>query len=298
MVCAVIDVGSNTIRMSVYKIENGRFSVLFSKKETAGLANYIMLRQMSPEGVNEAVDVLNSFKSVLKYIAVDELHVFATASLRNIDNSLGVLEAVKRGTGFDIEIISGEEEAELGFAGASCQAPFSSGYLFDVGGGSAEIVSFENMKPDFTTSIEIGSLNLYKNNVEKIWPKKKEMESINKRIDDVLTGLPDVRKPALIGVGGTARSLRDLINSRMGYPAANKTVTMEELEGIAEFLQGKSREALDAVLKKCPDRIHTIIPGTMLINGLAKRFGSEKLYISDYGVREGYLWKNIMMNLI
>ena len=124
------------------------------------------------------------------------------------------------------------------------------------------------------------------------------MESINKRIDDVLSGLPDVRKPALIGVGGTARSLRDLINSRMGYPAANKTVTMEELEGMAEFLQGKSREALDAVLKKCPDRIHTIIPGTMLINGLAKRFGSEKLYISDYGVREGYLWKNIMMNLI
>lgn len=298
MVCAVIDVGSNTIRMSVYKIENGRFSVLFSKKETAGLANYIMLRQMSPEGVNEAVDVLNSFKSVLQYISVDELHVFATASLRNIDNSQGVLEAIKRGTGFDIEIISGEEEAQLGFAGANCQAPFSSGYLFDVGGGSAEIVSFENMKPDFTTSIEIGSLNLYKNNVEKIWPKKKEMESINERIKSVLSGLPDAKKPALIGVGGTARSLRDLINARMGYPAANKTVTMEELEAMAELLQGKSREALDAVLKKCPDRIHTIIPGAMLINGLAKRFGSEKLYISDYGVREGYLWKNVMKNLI
>ena len=79
MICAIIDVGSNTVRMSVYKTEKDSFSILFSKKETAGLASYIKRSAMSEEGIDEAIRVIESLRSTLSYTNADELHIFATA---------------------------------------------------------------------------------------------------------------------------------------------------------------------------------------------------------------------------
>lgn len=87
---AIVDLGSNTIRLSVYQTqEDGRFRLLFSEKETAGLANYISGGRMRPEGIVRAGEVLMDFKRLLMQFAMEELHVFATASLRNIRNTGG-----------------------------------------------------------------------------------------------------------------------------------------------------------------------------------------------------------------
>ncbi|MGN0136463.1 Ppx/GppA phosphatase family protein [Anaerotignum sp.] len=296
MICAIIDIGSNTMRMSVYKIEGQQFSVLLSKKETAGLANYITEGEMSEEGIGVMIGVLRRFCASLEYVTVDTIHAFATASLRNITNSEQAIERIHHAVGLEIELISGEEEAIMSFSGAVNAAPFEDGCLFDLGGGSTEIVAFDDRHPYYINSIGIGCLNLYKEHVEKIWPKRREIEEMRNFIEGSLTNLelPHVPKPLLIGVGGTARSLRGLINLRENRDASCKEITRKELEDTIAFLLKKDTAARDAVLKKCPDRIHTIIPGALVIQTLAKKMHAERLYISDYGVREGYLWKKII----
>lgn len=83
---AVIDVGSNTVRLSAYRVENKKFEQLFTVKETVGLAGYIKEKKMSEEGMEQAARTLNRFKRILNQFDIDRVWVFATASLRNIKN--------------------------------------------------------------------------------------------------------------------------------------------------------------------------------------------------------------------
>lgn len=177
MICAIIDIGSNTMRMSVYKIEGQQFSVLLSKKETAGLANYVSEGEMSEEGIGVMIAVLRRFCISLEYVNVDTIHAFATASLRNITNSGHAMERIRNAIGLEIELISGAEEASLSFSGAVSAAPFEDGCLFDLGGGSTEIVAFDDRHPYYINSMEMGCLNLYKGYVEKICRKDMAQEA-------------------------------------------------------------------------------------------------------------------------
>lgn len=300
MIAAVIDIGSNTMRMSVYKIEGQKFTVLLSKKETAGLVNYITEGEMSEEGIGVLIDVLRQFCSSLEEISVNSINAFATASLRNVANSEQVLARVFHAVGLKVALLSGEGEAILSFLGAVHASPFADGCLFDLGGGSTEIVAFRQRKPYYAKSMNIGCLNLYKRYVKKIWPKKLEIEEMKLFIERNLAEavLPEQPQPLLIGVGGTARSLLELINLREKRDASHREITMEELHTCVSFLLKRDTNAKDAVLKKCPDRIHTIIPGALLMQALAKKMKAERLYISEYGVREGYLWKEFIKTTI
>ena len=114
MKCAIVDLGSNTIRLSLYNtLENGSFETLFSKKYMAGLAGYVSHGIMSNDGINQACAVLLDFKVLLQQLGVNEMHVFATASLRNIKNTEKALETIKRRTGLCVDVIAGSERRYL-----------------------------------------------------------------------------------------------------------------------------------------------------------------------------------------
>ena len=100
--------------------------------------------------------------------------------------------------------------------------------------------------------------------------------------------LPEHPQPLLIGVGGTARSLLELINLREKRDASHREITMEELHTCVSISAEKGYQCQRMrLLKKCPDRIHTIIPGALLMQALAKKMKAERLYISEYGVKRG-----------
>ena len=116
---AVIDIGSNSMRLSVYETtETGTFTILFKDKIMAGLAGYVEEGALSPEGITRAILGLRSFRGTLRALNIPQVAVFATASLRNIRNTAQAVAEIQRGTGFAIEVLSGEEEARLGYAGA------------------------------------------------------------------------------------------------------------------------------------------------------------------------------------
>ena len=129
---AIIDIGSNTIRLNVYQVEeDGAIHSIFQSKETAGLAGYVQEDgSMSREGLDRAADALLRFRSILDALHIENRAVFATASLRNITNSEEAVFQLQERTGLMIRLLSGREEAILDYVGATPIPGFQLRYIY------------------------------------------------------------------------------------------------------------------------------------------------------------------------
>lgn len=296
---AVVDLGSNTIRLSLYNsLGSGEFELLFSEKEMAGLVNYISQDVLSDEGIEEACSVLKKFRSLLSQFNVDEMHVFATASLRNIKNTEQTVQKIKESTGIEVDVISGETEALYGYSGALLNCDHNIGAMFDIGGGSTEIIKIDSGKITEAESVKIGSLNLFNQFVSKIWPDKSELNDIKLKIEETFVKEKKHKSNTVCGVGGTARAVLKIANRFYGKNSQNRMMSMEELKEITDILTEKKKSARKLILKSCPDRIHTIIPGTLIMHSICSIFCEKEIYISKYGVREGYLCHKLLKDKI
>lgn len=294
---AVVDLGSNTIRMTLYDVqEQGGFQALFSEKRMAGLVNYIQSGSLSRAGIEVACSALRGFQRLLAQFGPVPMHVFATASLRNIRNTEEVLAAIRESTGLEVEVISGELEARYGCIGALLTCPLAGGAVFDIGGGSTEIVRLENGKIISAQSLDMGSLNLYNRYVSELWPSRPEIEDLAAAVRKKLrkADLPKKPDPFICGIGGTARAVLKIANQYLEKPESNRLLTLAELDRTASMLLDRKNTARKLILKNCPDRVHTILPGVIIMTTLTHKLCKEQLYISRYGVREGYLCQKLI----
>lgn len=289
---AVIDIGSNTIRLVIYKIENHQIRALLNKKSPAGLAGYINKnRCLKKSGIRKAVGVLREFREILEHMTIREVFPFATASLRNINNAPEVLDAIKKECGFDVRILSGEEEAVFDYYGALQAMEMDCGLLCDIGGGSTEIVTYRDHAIHTAVSLPIGSLNLYQNFVKSILPRKKELEALRQHVRKSLESLPDLKYPVtdLCAIGGSARAALQMVRSAareedsLSYPPQRlEDFLTEAVEAPEEFAR--------RLLKTAPERIHTFLPGAAVLLTVAEYYHIKRILTVPYGVREGYLY--------
>ncbi len=297
MIYALVDIGSNTMRMNIYKSKNNNIDLLFTSKQSAGLAGYVENGIMSKKGIKKAIEALKSFMEIVNHFEIDKMYVFATAALRNVYNSESAVSEIEKATGLDIDVISGEQEARLDFIGATKLFDLKEGILVDIGGGSTEIVTFKNQKIISAISFPLGSLNSYKMYVSEILPNKKEIKDIKNHLERELSGLTQIDKEnykVLCGVGGSIRATRKLHNWIYEAPSDNNTISSKNLKSMVKFLSKGSKESIDAILQVSPDRVHTILPGIIILNEIVKKFGSDEIIVSDYGVREGYLFEKVL----
>ena len=293
----IVDLGSNTVRLSLYRVlPEGDYDLLFSKKEMAGLVNYISGGVLSQEGIHRACSILEKFRELLRHFGVENFYIFATAPLRNIRNSEEAVHTIRKKTGLDVDVLSGDLEAELGYYGALRTLNLKDGALFDIGGGSTEIVEVRAGKILRAQSLPLGSLNLFKACESRIWPKPKELEEMRKIVRRTLAeaNLPQERVDRVCGVGGTARALLKIANTWYGRPELERRMTPKDLHQLNKELQKQSGEVRQLVLNHCPDRLHTILPGALLMDTVTKSLCREELYISRTGVREGYLYHKVL----
>lgn len=298
MMTAIVDLGSNTIRLCVYDCTDESAKLILERKTMAGMVNFIENKKLSAQGIHRACDILIEYKDILHNFQLKDIdvHVFATASLRNIKNSEEVIESIKDLTGFDVDIISGKEEALLDFKGATNQFLYENGVLVDIGGGSTEIVVFKNRQVISADSMPVGSLNMYIKHVNKIIPKEKERIAIK---EDVLENLKMLGIKAetirtICGVGGTIRAACKLSNDMFNHPQNNLIVNVKHLDKVVDSIKDSKKLTLKSLLKNVPDRIHTIIPGLIVLETIANYFNSQNIIVSKYGVREGYLYERIL----
>ncbi|MGN0505582.1 MAG: hypothetical protein ACI4FZ_03420 [Lachnospiraceae bacterium] len=295
---AIIDIGSNSMRLTVYEAENHNFKILFKEKIMAGLAGYVENGCISEDGIHRAYEGLLEFKNTLELLGITEkIYVFATASLRNIINTDEAVAKITAATGFPIDVISGEEEAQLGYIGAMHELSAADGTFVDIGGASTEITIFAAGSVLFSKSYRIGSLNLYKNCVKKILPGDGSVKRIRGAVNAELqrqTFDGFIPQKQLICTGGTARSILKFAKHIGLVSDSENTISAEELKEVGKLFLDDSKVAADAILKVDPERIHTIIPGYLILQSIAEQFESERITVSNYGVREGYLCQKVL----
>lgn len=291
---AVIDIGSNSVRLTVYETEGADFKILFREKIMAGLAGYVDKNgNLSAVGIECACSGLKIFFDILKSLHIENTAVFATASLRNINNTDEAAAQIKAACGCQIEILSEKDEALCGYYGAMREFELPDGAFIDVGGGSTELVTFENAGIIDCKSFPIGSLGLYSSCVKKILPGKGSRErilcEIKKQTENCSIFSSYAKRPVLTGVGGTARALLKMAKSCFELPESCRCISAYQLEKLCGFLCSGSKKAADLILKLEPDRIHTIVPGAMILHHIFRLLDADELIVSKYGVREGYL---------
>lgn len=298
MIYAVIDIGSNTVRLSVYKVHGEKVTNLFNEKEQASLKTYVKDGILLEKGIDRLVSTLKKFKAVVdNFEDIDELHPFATATIRDAANRTEILDRVKEEVGLDIEIISGEEEAKLAFIGASSYVEVSRGILTDIGGGSSEVVIIDQNKVIKSTSLSIGSLSAFNDYVDGLFLNKDEKKDIDTAVKDLLESNKMYREEQelLCAVGGTARATLKFYNEYYNESSYNTVMDASKLNDmIKEFIEKEPRDILDAILAVKPDRVHTLLPGMVILNRLTKYFYCEKISISQTGVREGYVYNKLL----
>lgn len=294
---AVIDIGSNSMRLTLYETDGEKFKILFREKIMAGLAGYVKAGSMSAQGIQRACEGLLEFRQTLELLGISGAAVFATAALRNISNTADALAEIQAATGFSVEVLSGKQEALLGYAGAMRELHFSGGVFLDVGGASTEVVTFAREQVQSSVSFAIGSLSLYRSCVKHILPGKGAQQRIQAAIAaavDETALLAEEAHPRLIGVGGTARAVWKLCRRVYALPESCRVVTAQQLHGLSRMLREDEKTAAELILKLEPERIHTLIPGLMILEHIFRRFSAGELVVSNYGVREGYLCQKLL----
>lgn len=298
MLYGIIDIGSNTIRMNIYKIDGRQFHLLLSKKEAVGLVQYVKKSVMSQEGIDRLAECLNQFRDMIELLHLDGYSAFATASLRNIDNSQDVINAIFQKCQVPIDLLSGAQEGRISFHGAIYGLAHQSGIYIDTGGGSSEVILYDKRQIGFVASLPIGSLNLYNKYVKNIIPTKSEIKTIQERIEKELTTID--RKKSILKAedlsvtGGSMRAIRSLLISLRWIEKDVYEFDASMIRQLVKYLQEDEGKTIHRFLKVKPDRVHTMFPGLLIIDTIAQYTKAKRIQVSMNGVREGYLMEKIL----
>ena len=296
----VIDLGSNTIRLVVYEVKDDRrdvytnkdFKSLINDKVMAGLSAYVVDGAFGQDGIDKAVSVLKGHAKRARYFDCKKLEVFATAVIRNASNRDEAVAAIEERTELPIALLSAQDEAHLGFVGATCDRMVERGTLVDIGGGSTELTRVEAGRDFDNASIGQGSLSSFAQCVRAILPTGDEMRAIEHALRERLAALPQrdrYRARTLYGIGGSVRAAAKMQAQAADDRTRPRTMTAAEIRAILEWCRSDPDAFAHTALKASAERVHTLVPGCVILHTLLEEFGAERLEICKYGVREGYL---------
>lgn len=296
---AVIDIGSNTIRLVVFEVDmkNVTFTQVVNKKIMAGLAGYLRDGALTIRGIHRAQEAIESHLRRLQHYQVEEVFSFATAVIRSARNGKEVIEQFNDRYDLDIEILSGEEEARLGNLAALLALDVSDGVTVDMGGASTEVVAFSDRTPYLLKSLTFGSLSLWIDKVSELFPTADEQRLISEFVRGELLAIPgleDVRCPTLIGIGGASRAVSKLADHIYHDDTKTRRVETTQMQEMLDRFSTIDKPELLDLVQAVPDRVHTVVPGMLCIHTLARLVHADELLVSPYGIREGYLYARLM----
>lgn len=287
---AVVDTGSNTIRLSVYNYENEVLKELFTEAVFANLAQHIENGVLTEKGIAACCAALVKHKETAKRYDA-EFHAFATAAIRNAENTEEIVKKVKDLTDVTLEILSGNDEGELSFLGAKNDFPTSEGIMADIGGGSSEIVAFKDGKPYAVHSIPLGSNAAHKKFVNGDIPTLEEVKNIKNEIINRLNEngiFQDITCDNICLVGGGVFAALKLSQVFLGSNLSVENVNLM----LSLFLSNP--DIMTILEKVVPKRKLTVTPGLAIYSAICEYFNGRRIYISGKGIKEGYVLKYLI----
>ncbi len=279
---AVIDVGSNSVRLMF--VADGK--VLYKRLNTTrlgeGIAEKPLLREAAIERTARAVA---DFYMQAKAECAEAVYAFATAAVRTAENGSAFVDRVYQLCPLRIEVVSGDEEANLGVLGALGN---SDGAVMDMGGASTELVVQENGKFVYKKSVDIGVVRLK----DSCGRDARLIEIAAQKAIEKYGKIPFIKE--VTAIGGTATTLAALQLGLQQYDSGvvtGTTITATEMEKIADKLLSMTVEEIGALPCMPKGRADVLAGGAKLFALFMKRWGIEKLTVSDRDNLEGYAVK-------
>jgi len=283
MLCACIDIGSNTTRVLVAEVDGGTIRPVLERKAYTELGRDLRAAgAVSDARMRVLADVVADYAATTVRLGVDRTRTVATAAMRGAANRDAVLDCIRERAGVELEILPGEEEARLAFHGATRTLPAvpeGSLAVLDVGGGSSEIaVGTAGGGVSWACSLPIGSSYLAEAHQRCDPPSADEIAAMREHADSVFAARDDVPRPAAAAaVGGSATALCQMGGSVLDGPTLARAAQMV-CDGPAEVVA--RRHGLDA------ERVRLLPAGILILDAAARRLGCA-LQVARGGLREG-----------
>lgn len=281
---SVIDVGSNTIHLLVADVEGGEVFPVTGEKVSGRLGSGVdRTGRIESARVTLAAEAVDLFVRISALNGVPQPVILATSAVRDAENGAELSEKVRRLTGLKVRLISGEEEALLGFrgavsaAGASWRAP---ALVVDLGGGSAQLILGEaGAGPQKRVSLPLGTNRTTEKFVVHDPPASAELEALAESVSRLL---PDWKPDGaeVVAIGGSARAMLKLTRDRL---------TVERLRRLANEVRELPSPVLARENGLTPERARVLPAAITTLATVLEHFGKQDLTVARGGLREGTL---------
>ncbi len=302
---AVIDLGTNTFHLFIVEQDGDQLNTLYKEKIAVKIGqNGISKGKIAPEAMKRALHALEIFKTVIDQFGVKYVKGVATSAIRNASNGKDLLAEVKERTDIEIEIISGDQEAQLIFEGVKAAMTLTSNQLvMDIGGGSVEFIIGNQKEVLWKRSFEIGAQRLLDKFHQHDPMPPNDIESMFKWLSTELKALNDaidLYKPTgLIGCSGTFDTLAEiyLIGTAGRRPADSKTfdLPIKAYHDIHRSLLIKDREERLSIPGMVSMRVDMIVVASCLISFVLENLPINHLTACTYALKEGVLFSETII---
>jgi exopolyphosphatase/guanosine-5'-triphosphate,3'-diphosphate pyrophosphatase len=285
MLCAAIDIGSNTTRLLVAEPSEGQLRKVMEQRAYTSLGKDLAKNdgKISGKKTAEVAEVVTTQVRLAEELGAQVIKLVATAAIRESRNSEKVAKAISKEAGVEVEVLSHEEEGRLAFLGAtkSLGHPVEGSVaVVDVGGGSSEVI-FGTLTEGVTEvrSWKIGSGSLTGEYLESDPPSASEIRRLRDAIEDLYADVEFDHPDQAVAVGGSATSLRTLVGAVLEYETLERAVRVLSSDPIEDVAR---RFELD------PRRVKLLPAGVLLLEKLSELLG-QPLQIGKGGLREGVI---------
>jgi len=287
---AIIDIGSNSVRMVVYHALKRVPLPLFNEKYMCALGKGLAKSGLlNPEGVKQAEGAIARFLVMANRLQVASLDIIATAAVRDASNGDAFVRGLEKTHGITIRVISGQCEAELAAKAvlSSFNEPF--GISADLGGGSMELAMVERSMVGDRASCHLGGLRI----VDATDGKRDKMEELIKSELKGISWLKDSAPPCIYAIGGGFRALGKLHMKKTSYPldlVHEYHMSRRAVSQMREKLFELSPTELQALPGISEKRAATIVPTAMVLTQLMNYTSAPEVRFSVSGIREGFFF--------
>jgi exopolyphosphatase / guanosine-5'-triphosphate,3'-diphosphate pyrophosphatase len=304
MQIAVIDLGTNTFNLLITSKKDGKLQIICNEKISVklgrgGIDKNIIL----PDAIERGLAAIRSYKARLDIENVEKIIAVGTSALRTADNSDDFILQIKKILGVDVEIISGEREAELIYLGVrqtvdQVSNPF---LIIDIGGGSNELIIANSEEIIWKESFPLGMARLN----EKFKPsnpiKSSEIEALENYFENELQPLfqaiQNINIKFMLGAEGAFETFYNVacyqnnISFELGIGMKAMPLEIKQYHQIHELLiksttsERLSMKGLDSF------RVEMVVPATIFINYILKKINTQTIFVSPFSLKEGVAWE-------
>ena len=297
---AGIDIGTLTCRLLIADLASGHpLTELQSDRRILRLGEGVdQTKRLSPVAMDRVIACLQEWRNVIDGYQVEQSSVVATSAVRDAVNRDEFLERVKREAGFDVEVISGEEEARRTLLGIRSGLPVGVTDILalDIGGGSTEFILDRPGRKPIVQSIDIGVVRLCERVLHHDPPSDEEVRQarawVTRETKAAVAGMADYRQATFVGTAGTVTSLAAMAQKLPAYESArihNYALKLETIRDLEHTLLSRTKAEQIGLPGLEKGREEVIAAGAIIIRRIMETLGEEQCLVSDLGLREGVL---------